>query len=158
MSCKQKMFQGDMTMMEEKVRQIVTDAIDAELPHALGYYHLCWWEDEIQCHPIHHTKKTHPVFLTATGDVLTNGLSPRYWRLLIRRIGCFSGVAETMDQEPALQSVGAADGNSGRRSGGRGKCSSKTRAPVHSPWFRIWTAAGSGRFAGGRHHVGGRGG
>lgn len=144
-------------MTEETVRQIVTDAIDATRPHPFAHYHLCWWEDEIQCHPIHHTKKAHPVFLTATGDVLTNGLSPRYWRLLVRRIGRFNGVAETMDQEPALQSVGAPDDNSGRRSGGRGRCSPKTRALVHSPWFKIW-AAGSGRFAGGRHHVGGRGG
>ncbi|HSV98674.1 MAG TPA: hypothetical protein VLI39_00770 [Sedimentisphaerales bacterium] len=94
-------------MREEVVRQIVTGAIDAARPHPLEYYHLCWWEDEIQCHHIHHTKKAHPVFLTVAGDVLGTGLSPHYWRLLVRRIGRFSGMAEMITQEQPMQNADA---------------------------------------------------
>lgn len=145
-------------MTEEKVRQIVTHAIDAARPHPIEYYHLCWWEDEIQCHHIHHTKKAHPVFLSVLGDVLVAGLSAHYWRLLVRRIGRFSGLAERVTQEQPMQNADAPEDGPDKRSRRHGRCFQKMRAPVNSPWFRIWTVPGSYRLGGGVDHAGGRSG
>lgn len=76
---------GDDSMTEEKVRQIVAQAV-AEAPiEQWKYYHVCWWEGRLQCLHVHHTKENHPVFFGAPGDVFAAGLSEPQWRLATTR-------------------------------------------------------------------------
>jgi len=132
-------------MMEEQVRQIVKSAIDTTCPHPLGRYHLCWWQDQIQCRPIDHTTKAHPVFLTMIGHVLTAGLSPHGWQVLTSRIIHFCANADLTHNEPAVGSVDARGNASGKRTGRRRRCSQKMHAPVNAPWFKVWAGPGSRR-------------
>ncbi len=135
-------------MMEEQVRQIVAGAIEAAHPHPFGCYHLCWWEDRIQCRQIHHTSKTHPVFLTVTGDVLATGLSPRHWQIVDRRIGYFNRMTDPAHNESAGPDGDTRSNGAGRRGRGQGRSFQKGRSPVHSPRFRNSAGSGSGRRGG----------
>jgi len=132
-------------MMEEQVRQIVKSAIDTTCPHPLGCYHLCWWEDQIQCLPTHHTTKAHPVFLTVTGHVLTAGLSPHGWQVLTSRITHFCGDADLTRNEMAVDRIDARGNASRKRTGRRRTGSQKTHAPVNAPWFKVRAGPGSRR-------------
>ena len=73
-------------MMEEQIRRIVTSVVGNAHPSPLRYYHVCRWQNGIPCLHPRHTRKAHPVFLTAAGEVLATGLSPRQWKVLTRRI------------------------------------------------------------------------
>ncbi|HSV98673.1 MAG TPA: GreA/GreB family elongation factor [Sedimentisphaerales bacterium] len=73
-------------MVEEQVRHIVARAISATKIRSTRYYHVCCWQGRIQCLRAGHTTRTHPVFLTTTGDALTDGLSAQQWRVLTHRI------------------------------------------------------------------------
>lgn len=73
-------------MTEKQVRDMLMKAIDAAQPHPLRHYHVCCWQGDIRCLPSRHTTKSHPVFFTVAGQVLTSGLSPRQWRVLTQRI------------------------------------------------------------------------
>jgi regulator of nucleoside diphosphate kinase len=73
-------------MTEEKVQQIVAQAI-AETPiERWKYYHVCWWDGQLQCLHVHHTKNNHPIFFAAPGDVFANGLTEPQWRLATTRV------------------------------------------------------------------------
>ncbi|MFH1722669.1 MAG: GreA/GreB family elongation factor [Candidatus Altiarchaeota archaeon] len=68
------------------VRQIVLDAISKRSPRKCGYYHICWWEERIQCLSPHHTGERHDVFFGAGDDVLSKALSEYQYRLIENRI------------------------------------------------------------------------
>ena len=68
------------------VRQIVLDAISKRQPSKCGYYHICWWEDRIQCISPHHTGERHDVFFGAGEDVLSKPLSEYQYELISSRI------------------------------------------------------------------------
>jgi len=132
-------------MMEEQVRQIVLDAIDSVCPHPLGCYHLCWWQDRIQCLPVHHTTKAHPVFLTMTGHVLTAGLSPHSWQVLTSRILHFHESADLTRSGLITIGVDERANRAGKCAGRRRRCSQRLRGPVKAPWFKVWAGPGSRR-------------
>jgi len=72
--------------MQQMMSQIVADA--PVVPDRS--YHLCWWQDQIQCRPVRHTKDAHEVFYSAPGYVFLDGLSLHQWRLLTTRVAEFS--------------------------------------------------------------------
>ena len=126
-------------MIEEQVREIVTSAIATACPQPLGCYHLCWWQDQIQCLPMHHTTKAHRVFVTMVGHTLTAGLSPRGWHVLTNRIIQFCGNADLTLNGLAVNRGHTLENRSGKRTGSRRRCSLKTRARVNKRWSRVWT-------------------
>lgn len=132
-------------MTEERVREIVTNAVETAYPQPLGYYHLCWWQDQIQCLPMHHTTKSHPIFVTMVGHALTAGLSPRAWQTLADRIIQFCGNADLTLDGPAVNRGNVPENKPGERAGTRRRYSPKTRARVHTQWSRVRTGPGSGR-------------
>jgi len=73
-------------MTEKKVRHVVSRAIAAARFTSLNAYHVCWWEDRVQCHHVHHTKDAHEVFFSAVGYVFLDGLSEDQWQLLTTRV------------------------------------------------------------------------
>jgi len=73
-------------MVERQVRDVLMSAIDAAQHDPLRLYHVCHWQGEIRCLPSRHTTKTHPVFFTVAGQVLSRGLSPRQLWVLTHRI------------------------------------------------------------------------
>ncbi len=73
-------------MTEKRIHGIVSQALAAAKPVRERYYHLCWWEDQVQCHHVHHTKDAHEVFYFAVGHVFLDGLSEFQWRLVTMRI------------------------------------------------------------------------
>ncbi len=77
---------GNRAMTEQRVRHIVSEAIAAAQPNAEKYYHLCWWEGRIRCLHVRHTLEVHPVFFSAPGQMLNDGLSSSQWGLLTTRI------------------------------------------------------------------------
>jgi regulator of nucleoside diphosphate kinase len=80
------MQKGDDAMVEEQVRHIVDNAISTAQVRPGRYYHVCYWQGRIQCLRAGHATKAHPVFFTATGQMLTDGLSAQQWRVLTHRI------------------------------------------------------------------------
>ncbi len=36
-------------------------------------YHLCWWDEQIQCRPVRHTPKSHEVFYSAPDMCCSKG-------------------------------------------------------------------------------------
>ena len=76
-------------MTENTVEQIVTKAVTATEINPTRYYHICWWEDRLQCLHVRHTKEVHPVFLSAPGETLMGGLNPDQWRLITTRFTDF---------------------------------------------------------------------
>ncbi len=76
-------------MAERQVQNVVAQAI-AETPlHREKYYHVCWWQDRLQCLHARHTKEVHDAFYSAPGQVFIEGLSPYQWRLLTERVADF---------------------------------------------------------------------
>jgi len=73
-------------MTEKKVHYVVSRAVAATKLVRERCYHLCWWEDQIQCHHVHHTKDPHEVFYSAAGYVFLDGLSEYQWRLVTTRV------------------------------------------------------------------------
>jgi regulator of nucleoside diphosphate kinase len=74
-------------MKDRQVKRIVAQVVAAARPAAEKYYHVCWWDHAIQCHPVRHTKEAHEVFFSAPGSVfLDEELSAVQWRLLTTRI------------------------------------------------------------------------
>jgi len=77
-------------MSSEQLHQIIEKAICKQPQDDDGrYYHLCWWQEKLQCLPTQHTKDPHPIFFMAPGEAFTAGLSEHQWRLLERRFGDF---------------------------------------------------------------------
>jgi len=68
------------------VRQIVLDAISKRSPSKCAYYHICWWEERIQCLSPHHTGERHNVFFGAGEDIFSSGLSEYQYELIGNRI------------------------------------------------------------------------
>jgi len=77
-------------MTEKQAQNIVTQAIAAMSSDRGRYYHLCWWEDRLQCVHVHHTKESHPIFYSAPGQVFADGLSSHQWHLITARLMEFS--------------------------------------------------------------------
>jgi regulator of nucleoside diphosphate kinase len=73
-------------MTEKKAHYVVSRAIQAANILEERYYHVCWWQDQIQCHHVHHTTEVHEVFYSAPGHTFLDGLSPFQWRLVTTRI------------------------------------------------------------------------
>ncbi len=73
-------------MTEKQIRSMVSRAMAAASPATEGYYHLCWWEDQVRCLPAHHTTEAHEVFYSARGRAFVEGLSAFRWRLVTMRI------------------------------------------------------------------------
>ncbi len=73
-------------MTEKRIHYIVSRAVAAAGLVRERYYHVCWWEDQVQCHHVHHTKDPHEVFYFAVGHVFLDGLSEFQWRLMTTRI------------------------------------------------------------------------
>src|SRR4030042_443882 len=77
---------GDDSMTEKQIQDSVAQAI-AETPLSRErYYHICWWEDRLQCLHARHTKDVHDAFYSAPGEVFIEGLSAYQWRLLTDRV------------------------------------------------------------------------
>ena len=76
-------------MMDRQMRHMISHVIATARPVAEKYYHVCWWEKAVQCHPVRHTQEHHEVFFSAPGGVLLGELSAVQWRLLISRIADF---------------------------------------------------------------------
>jgi regulator of nucleoside diphosphate kinase len=68
---------------------MISHAIAAARPVAEKYYHVCWWEEAVRCHPVRHTKARHEVFFSAPGSVFLGELSAVQWRLMAARIADF---------------------------------------------------------------------
>ena len=73
-------------MTEKKVHYIVSRLIAAAKLVPEKCYHICWWEDQVQCHHVRHTKDPHEVFYMAIGYVFRDGLSEHQWKLLTTRV------------------------------------------------------------------------
>jgi regulator of nucleoside diphosphate kinase len=73
-------------MTEKKAMYIVSRAVAAAEVRAERYYHVCWWQDQVQCQHVHHTKEAHEVFYSASGGTFLDGLSPFQWQLVTTRI------------------------------------------------------------------------
>ena len=76
-------------MTDRQMRHMISHVIATARPVAEKYYHVCWWEKAVQCHPVRHTHEHHEVFLSTPGGVLLGELSAVQWRLLISRIADF---------------------------------------------------------------------
>ncbi len=76
-------------MTDKRMRLLVSQVITAARPVAEKYYHVCWWEGALACHPVRHTKEAHEVFFSAPGSVLADDLSGFQWQLLTQRIADF---------------------------------------------------------------------
>lgn len=68
------------------MQQMMSQAIAATQLIPERSYHLCWWGDRIQCHPVRHTKEAHEVFFSAPGRVFLEGLPLHQWRLLTTEV------------------------------------------------------------------------
>lgn len=68
------------------MQQMMSQAIAATQLTPERNYHLCWWDDRIQCHPVRHTKEAHEVFFSAPGHVFLEGLPLHQWRLLTTEV------------------------------------------------------------------------
>jgi regulator of nucleoside diphosphate kinase len=73
-------------MNETEVQEVVKKAIAEANIESWRYYHVCWWEERLQCLHVHHTKEHHPVFYGATGYVFADGLTVHQWRLVTERV------------------------------------------------------------------------
>lgn len=76
-------------MKDRRIQQMMSAAI-AETQLAPGKnYHLCWWDEQIQCLPVRHTRDAHEVFYSAPGRVFIEGLGLHPWRLLTTQVADF---------------------------------------------------------------------
>lgn len=73
-------------MTEKKVHYIVSRLIAAAQLVPEKCYHICWWEGQVQCHHVRHTKDPHEVFYMALGYIFRDGLSEYQWKLLTTRV------------------------------------------------------------------------
>lgn len=73
-------------MTDRQMRHMISHAIAAARPSAEKYYHLCWWEEAVQCHHVRHTAEPHEVFFSAPGSVFLGELSAVQWRRITSRI------------------------------------------------------------------------
>jgi len=73
-------------MTNKRAQQIIASAIAETKFESWKCYHVCWWEGELQCLHVHHTKEHHPSFFAASGFVFIGGLNVHQWRLLTGRV------------------------------------------------------------------------
>lgn len=76
-------------MNEKRMKEIVTQVIAEAQIEPWKYYHMCWWEGELQCRHVRHAKEFHTVFYSAPGSVFADGLTPHQWQLILDRITDF---------------------------------------------------------------------
>ncbi len=102
-------------MTREQIQDIVKEAIRIQQPDPARFYHLCWWQDGIQCLHVHHTTDSHPIFLTLPGEVLTHGLSVYQWQLLTGRIIYFCQMMDLSPDAPPVEAPAATPPAPGHR-------------------------------------------
>jgi regulator of nucleoside diphosphate kinase len=76
-------------MKDKRMQQMLSEAIAAAQPIAEKTYHLCWWDDQIQCRRVRHTRASHRVFYSAPGHMLLEGFPLHRWRLLTTKVAEF---------------------------------------------------------------------
>lgn len=76
-------------MKDRQVQHLVSQIIAAAQLVPEKYYHLCWWQEQVRCHHVRHTKNPHEVFYSALGHVFLDGPSIHQWRLITTRIAEF---------------------------------------------------------------------
>ena len=76
-------------MNSQTIKEIVLDAISKRPKCSLKYYHICWWDDAIQCLPANHTKDQHHNFFGASDSTYIKGLSSYQFKLIEERITAF---------------------------------------------------------------------
>jgi hypothetical protein len=55
-------------MTDRQMHHMLSHAIAAAQPIAEKYYHVCWWNEAVRCHPVGYTTEPHEVFLIAPGS------------------------------------------------------------------------------------------
>ncbi len=73
-------------MAAEELREIVRTVIADRPRDGRRYYHVCWWNDQLCCLPMQHTKDKHHIFFMAPDDMLEAGLSERQIALIDERL------------------------------------------------------------------------
>jgi len=76
-------------MSSQNIKEIILKAISQRPKSKFTYYHICWWDKQIQCLPPHHAEEKHNVFFGASVDTFNNGLSPYQLQLIEKRIVVF---------------------------------------------------------------------
>lgn len=76
-------------MKDRRMQQMMAEAIIETQLIPEKNYHLCWWDDRIQCRPVRHTRDAHEVFYSAPGRVFLEGLPLHQWRLLTTQVADF---------------------------------------------------------------------
>lgn len=76
-------------MKDKRMQQMLSEAIAAAQPNPEKTYHLCWWDDQIQCRRVRHTRQSHRVFYSAPGHKLLEGLPLHQSRLLTTKVAEF---------------------------------------------------------------------
>lgn len=76
-------------MSSQNIKEIILNAISQRPKSNFNYYHICWWDKQIQCLPPHHTEEKHNIFFGAGGDTFDNGLSSYQLKLIEERIMVF---------------------------------------------------------------------
>ncbi len=73
-------------MAAQELHEIVRAVIADRPRDGRHYYHLCWWNDQLCCLPMQHTKDKHHIFFMAPDDMLEAGLSERQIALIDERL------------------------------------------------------------------------
>ncbi len=55
----------------------------------VNYYHLCWWENKLQCLPEDHTNEPHYVFGLYSTNTLRDRLTTPRWQELREQLWYF---------------------------------------------------------------------
>jgi len=76
-------------MKDKRMQQMLSEAIAAAQPIPEKTYHLCWWDDQIPCRRVRHTRQSHRVFYSAPGHKLLEGLPLHQSRLLTTKVAEF---------------------------------------------------------------------
>ncbi len=126
-------------MTEKTVQRIVAKAITATEINPTKYYHICWWENRLQCLHVHHTKDIHPAFLSVPGETLMGGLNPHQWQLITTRFMDFCRTRNITPDGRSLQ----------RKKRTRGKPRQKKFQITEFDSWRLRTLLASSKTSGG---------
>lgn len=90
-------------MTEKRIQDIVAQAIAESTLSREKYYHVCWWDEKIQCLPARHTKEGHDAFYSAPGQAFIEGLSSYQWDLVTERVADFCRRRRLRLEDPSEQ-------------------------------------------------------
>jgi len=75
---------------------LIENAINDRPNSADGKYHLCFWEDKVQCCVRSHTRERHEIFHPISPTEMRDGFSASEWRLLGEKVHSYlEGRAQT---------------------------------------------------------------